>query len=238
MSDVAAISLDIGGVMVLPDHGLLAHALRRHGVPHDRGRFTDAHYRAMAEVERARAEPETFGDYTTGFLKAVGVPPDQLDTGAVALADVLVPPVWCQPIAGAREAARRLRSLGFRLAVTSNSDGGVEDLLRRHEIAQVGSGAGVEVEVITDSGVVGVHKPDPLVFQATAEGLGLPPEAICHIGDSASFDVDGARGVGMVAVHVDPLGLCDRAHEHVVSLAAFAEQHAGQRHRVLSGESG
>lgn len=219
-----AVSLDVGGVVTLPDHGLLAYALRRHGVPHDRDRFVEAHYRGMAEVERARAEPETFGDYATAFLKAAGVPPDQLATGVAALDSVLVPPVWCQPVAGAKEAAQRLRSLGLRLAVTSNSDGGVADLLQRHEIAQVGRGPGIEVEVITDSGVVGVHKPDPKVFQATAEGLGLPPEAICHIGDSGSFDADGATAFGMAAVHVDPLGLCERPHEHVASLASFAER--------------
>lgn len=233
---VTAISVDVGGVMTLPDHGVLAHALRRHGVPHDRARFAEGHYRGMAEVERARAEPETFGDYTTGFLKAVGVPPDHMDTGVSALADVLVSPLWSQPVPGAKQAARQLRSLGFRLAVTSNADGGVEDLLRRYEILQVGPGPGVEVEVVTDSGVVGVHKPDPKVFQATADGLDLPPEVICHIGDSASFDVDGAADFGMVAVHVDPLGLCDEAHEHVGSLAAFAERLA--QHAVLPGRSG
>jgi putative hydrolase of the HAD superfamily len=232
---VVAISLDVGGVMTFPDHGLLAYALRRHGVPHDRARFTEAHFRGMAEVELARAEPETFGDYTAGFLKAVGVPPEQLPIGVEALADVLVPPVWCQPVPGAIEAARRLCSLGLRLAVTSNSDGGVEDLLCRHEIVQRGPGPGVEVEVVTDSGTVGVHKPDPKVFQATADGLGLAPAAICHVGDSASFDADGAAAFGMVAVHVDPLGLCDRPHDHVASLAAFADRLAdGTPHDLLA----
>jgi putative hydrolase of the HAD superfamily len=127
-------------------------------------------------------------------------------------------------VPGARAAARRLAGAGVRLAVTSNSDGSVADLLARHELAQVGSGPGVAVEHVSDSGVIGRAKPDPAIFLATAEGLGLPPERICHVGDSGTYDADGAAAVGMRAVHVDPLGLCPvAAHEHARSLAEFAD---------------
>ena len=53
---------------------------------------------------------------------------------------------------GSREAVRALADAGLRLAVTSNSDGTVEDHLARHEWVQVGDGPGVPVEVVTDSG--------------------------------------------------------------------------------------
>lgn len=219
-----AVSLDMGGVLVLPDHGMLTYTLRRHDIPHDRNRMEEGHYRAMTEIDRAAAKPETFGTYTLAFLAAIGVPPEQVEAGAAALKHVLVPALWHQRIPGAIQAARRLQSMGLRLGVTSNADGSVEDMLRRHEVVQVGPGPGVEVEVITDSGLLGVHKPHPKVFQATADAMRLPPHEICHIGDSGNFDADGARNFGMEAVHVDPLGLCDRDHHHVPSLAAFAEQ--------------
>lgn len=219
-----AVSLDVGGVLVVPDHGILANVLGRCEVPFDRSRFADGHYHGMVEVERARSEPETFGDYAHGFLRAVGVPAAQLEVAAAAMGEVMALPLWCQRIPGAVQAARRLRDLGLRLALTSNADGTVEDLLRRHEIAQVGPGPGVEVEAVTDSGVLGVHKPDPKMFQATADALGLAPDRICHIGDGGSFDADGASSFGMTAVHIDPLGMCTRPHDHVLSLAAFAER--------------
>ena len=102
------------------------------------------------------------------------------------------------------------------------------DLLARHEIAQVGEGPGVRVGCVTDSGVVGVAKPHPAMFDATAAGLRLAPERICHIGDSGTYDADGAAAAGMRAVHVDPLGLCpDPGHRHVASLAAFVDRAAG-----------
>ena len=222
---IEAVSLDVGGVLVVPDHGILAHFLAAAGIAFDRAAFGDGHYRAMAEVDRQGSFPETFGHYHDGFADAVGVPVDQREAACAVLRQVLIPTLWCQPLPGARDAARRLAAAGIRLAVTSNSDGTVADLLARHEVAQVGPGPGVEVEHITDSGVLGVAKPDPAVFLATAAGLGLPPERICHIGDSGTYDADGAVAVGMVAVHVDPLGLCSNgAHDHVGSLGEFADR--------------
>jgi FMN phosphatase YigB (HAD superfamily) len=219
-----AISLDVGGVLVTPDHGIIANALDRRGIPYTRARFTEGHYRAMHEVDRAQSEPETFVDYQRGFLRAVDVPDDYLEGAAALLGELLVAPLWCQRLPGALDAARRLLAAGFRLGITSNADGTIEDMLRRHEIAQVGPGPGVPVETITDSGVLGKHKPDPAMFLTTAAGLGLPPEAFVHIGDSAMFDAEGAENVGMGAVHVDPLGLCTGDHHHVASLAVFADE--------------
>jgi putative hydrolase of the HAD superfamily len=214
-----AVSLDVGGVLVVPDHGMLGVALDDAGIPHDRSRFAEGHHHAMAAVDRAASDPEDFTDYLHGFLAAVEVPADLVDAAHVALAEVLRTPVWCQPVPGARAALAALAGSGVRLAVTSNSDGTVADLLHRHGWVQVGPGPLVEVEVITDSGIVGVAKPDRRMFDATATGLGLPPERILHVGDSAHYDVAGAQAVGMGAVHMDPFVLCRSGdHGHVRSL--------------------
>jgi putative hydrolase of the HAD superfamily len=224
---IDAVSLDVGGVVVVPDHGIIGHALTSAGITHDRTAFLDGHFRAMAAVDRARAQPETFVDYADAFLSAVGVPAAQLEAAVAVLDGLLAAPLWHQPVPGARAAVRRLAAAGLRLAVTSNSDGTVEELLRRYELLQVGPGAGVEIEHVSDSGVIGVHKPDPAMFRATAGGLGLPPGRICHIGDAGGYDADGAASAGMVAVHVDPLDLCPAAHIHVRSLSDFAERLLG-----------
>jgi putative hydrolase of the HAD superfamily len=220
-----AVSLDIGGVLIVPDRRMVSRALARADVLHDADRFFDGHYRAMAEIDRLRPRPEEFRDYTRGFLRAVGTPDVQLEAGAVALATVLgLSSVWRQRIPGAVAAGRRLAAAGLRLAVTSNSDGTVAERMRRYRVMQVGEGPGVPVEHITDSGVLGVAKPHPAVFLATAEALALPPQRICHVGDSGCYDADGAAAVGMVAVHVDPLTLCRADHHHVESLADFADR--------------
>jgi FMN phosphatase YigB (HAD superfamily) len=228
-----AVSLDVGGVLVMPDRRMVSRALARAGVRHDPTLFIDGHYRAMAEIDRCRPQPEEFGDYARGFLRAVGATDAQLEAGAAALAGVLaLPSVWSQRIRGAVPAARRLAATGLRLAVTSNSDGTVAERMRRRRVMQIGDGPGVPVEHITDSGVLGVAKPDPAMFLATAAGLDLPPGSICHIGDSGCYDAHGASAVGMVAVHVDPLGLCGGDHHHVASLADFAGRALAARRAV------
>ena len=213
-----AVSLDVGGVLVVPDHGVLAGALDRMGIGYDRDRFGIGHYEAMAAVDRAASHAEDFTDYLAGFLAAVGVGDGDRARAHDALVDVLRTPVWCQPVPGSRDGLQVLAATGVRLAVTSNSDGTVEDHLARHEWVQVGRGPGVPVEVVTDSGIVGVGKPDARVFNATIDALGLPAARILHIGDSVVYDVDGAAAVGMQAVHMDPYGLCDADHAHVRAL--------------------
>lgn len=215
-----AVSLDVGGVLVVPDHGALAAALSRAGVAFDRSRFDLGHYMAMAAVDEAVSAAEDFTDYLGGFLAAAAVPEADRGRAHDALADVLATPVWCQPVPGARAGLQALVAAGVRLAVTSNSDGTIADHLRRHEWVQLGDGPGVTVEVITDSGVLGVGKPHAAVYAATVTGLGLAAERVLHVGDSVVYDVDGAAACGLQSVHMDPHGVCrSTAHPHVCTLA-------------------
>lgn len=216
----AAVSLDVGGVLVVPDHGLLSWALDRARVAYDRRAFGVAHYRAMAAVDAAMSEPEDFTDYLHGFLAAVSVPAGDRARAHDELAGLLVTPVWCQPVPGARAGLAALVAAGLRLAVTSNSDGTIADHLRRHEWVQVGEGPGAEVAVVTDSGVVGVGKPHPAMYGATVAGLDLPADRVLHVGDSVVYDVDGAAACGLWSAHMDPYRLCrSTAHPHVRTLA-------------------
>lgn len=221
---IQAVSLDVGGVLVVPDHGALAAALNRLGVAHDRSRFDVGHYLAMAAVDAAVSEPEDFTDYLGGFLAAVDVPSEDRDRAHDGLAEVLISPVWVQPVPGSRVGLAALAEKGVPLGVTSNSDGTVADQLRRHEWAQIGDGPGVPVQVITDSGVVGVGKPDPRMYEATVAGLGVPAERVLHVGDSVVYDVDGAAACGLRSVHMDPHGICaSDDHDHVQSLLDVVE---------------
>src|SRR5688572_7579316 len=165
-----AVSLDVGGVLVVPDHGAIAAVLDGLEVTYQRERFAVGHYEAMAAVDHAASRAEDFTDYVDGFLAAVAVPGSDRARAHAALLAVLRTPVWCQPVPGSRAAVRALAEAGLRLAITSNSDGTIEDHLARHEWVQVGEGPGVPVAVVTDSGRVGVGKPDTRVFQATIDG--------------------------------------------------------------------
>ena len=88
-----------------------------------------------------------------------------------------------------------LRLRGFKLAVTSNWDDRLRPLLGDLQLLSY-------FDYITVSGELGVHKPHRAIFSATANGLGLPPDSIVHVGDHWTEDVLGARAAGMKAVHL------------------------------------
>ena len=215
-----AVSLDVGGVLVVPDHGAVAGVLERLGIAHDRSRFHVGHYEAMAAVDRAASRAEDFTDYLGGFLAAVGV----AEAGSRDEPTTRWSTCCARRCGASRSPARgtRVRALadaGLRLAITSNSDGTVEDHLARHEWVQVGDGPGVPVEVVTDSGDVGVGQARRRACsRRPSMGSGSPADRILHVGDSAVYDVAGATAVGMQAVHMDPFRLCGGDHPHVRAL--------------------
>jgi putative hydrolase of the HAD superfamily len=43
----------------------------------------------------------------------------------------------------------------------------------------------------------GAAKPQPQIFHAACERLGLPPDAVLHVGDDPELDVAGARAAGL-----------------------------------------
>lgn len=52
----------------------------------------------------------------------------------------------------------------------------------------------------------GVAKPDPRIFQAAAERLGVAPDAILHVGDDPALDVAGARDAGLRTAWINRAG--------------------------------
>jgi putative hydrolase of the HAD superfamily len=55
---------------------------------------------------------------------------------------------------------------------------------------------------------VGVSKPDPKIFEAALERMGVVPAEAWYVGDSVFHDVNGALGASMAAaVLVDPYTL-------------------------------
>lgn len=89
----------------------------------------------------------------------------------------------------------RLAARGFRLAVISNWDERLRDLLGR-------LGLDVRFETIVVSSEVGHAKPDRAIFDQAATKLALPGHRILHIGDSAEMDLHGARAAGFRALRI------------------------------------
>src|ERR1019366_3927279 len=98
-----------------------------------------------------------------------------------------------EPGPGSREGLQALADTGVRLGIVSNADGMMGPRLAQLELCQVGPGIGVDIECVVDSGNVGVMKPDPRIFEAALDLLGLDADQVWYVGDMPAIDVVGAR---------------------------------------------
>jgi HAD superfamily hydrolase (TIGR01509 family) len=105
---------------------------------------------------------------------------------------------WCDIRPGTREALRRLAK-HHRLAVISNADGKIADVLARCGIAEC-------FETITDSGIVGKEKPHPAIFDVAVRSLGVSAADSIYVGDVYSVDYLGATRFGMQSILFDVAG--------------------------------
>jgi putative hydrolase of the HAD superfamily len=118
---------------------------------------------------------------------------------------------WDQILPGTRDALDRIRR-DFRIAVISNADGRIERILSRCGIADC-------FEAITDSGIVGIEKPRPEIFEAALKAMQAHAGESLYVGDVYSVDYVGARNAGMEAVLLDVSGAYrDRELTRVESL--------------------
>jgi len=83
-----------------------------------------------------------------------------------------------------------LRARGLQLAIVSNFDG---------RLTQICDGLGLRnlFETIVLSTRAGYAKPDPAIFQAAVQRLGVRCSEALHVGDSELEDLVGARNAGL-----------------------------------------
>ncbi|MBK7585327.1 MAG: HAD-IA family hydrolase [Myxococcales bacterium] len=105
--------------------------------------------------------------------------------------------LWRRPIAGMFELVQELDSLGLPLGVVSNSEGKLSELCTELGIRK-------SFRAFADSGVLGFEKPEPRIFEWTADLLGVATSELIHVGDAWEADVVGALAVGARAIWFGP----------------------------------
>ena len=106
---------------------------------------------------------------------------------------------------GTREMLIALRRQGLKLGIISNWDQRLPLLLERLDLADL-------FDAFAISAIVGVEKPHPRIFETALSALDVPAERAVHVGDSRRDDLEGARGVGMQALLLQPAGGGDLAN--------------------------
>ncbi len=100
-----------------------------------------------------------------------------------------------------------LRADGFALAIVSNAFD--PPWLLHGDLERLGIAKRVDVAVFSSE--IGRRKPDPAIFRAALDRLGVEPGEALHVGDRLYEDVHGAAALGIRTVQA----LWFRADEHL-----------------------
>lgn len=117
-------------------------------------------------------------------------------------------------------ALTKLRQDNFRLAVLSNWDWDLPDLL-------AGLGLTAYFDYVIVSARVGCAKPNPLIFRQALQtgGIHTPKQAI-HVGDNIVTDVQGAARAGLRPIFLDRdenFSTEDPAISNIIKITALTE---------------
>lgn len=195
---IRGITFDAGGTLIAPEPNvgaIYAVVAARHGLAADAA-ILEARFRVAFARRSAGAAGPTSEAIEKAFWKALvrEVFEDVADAG---LAGRLFPELWdtfaearrWRPLPNAANVIRELRRRGYTVAILSNWDS------RLHTVI-AGLGWTEWLDGVFISADVGFAKPDRAIFDHAAAALGLRPDELMHVGDSAAADAAGAIGAG------------------------------------------
>ena len=139
---------------------------------------------ALALLRRLEVGELDEDEFSAGFGPLLGIPPERHE----GLVDRLFAGMEAEE--SMLDALRRARRAGVKTGMISNSWG--RGRYDRSQFDELFDG-------VVISGEVGLHKPQPQIFELGAERIGLHP-AKCVFVDDLKENCDGAEAVGMIAV--------------------------------------
>jgi putative hydrolase of the HAD superfamily len=189
MGVIAAVVFDIGGVV--QDSPL--HAIARY--ERERGIEANAINRvvvaageqgAWARLERGELTVQTFTEPFEADCRAQGITIDGRHLMAkIAEASVPRPRML--------EATRRIRAAGLRVAALTNNWITSDAPRSRFD---------AHFDIVVESAIVGLRKPDPRIYTLVCERLGVPPPRVAFL-DDIGRNLKPARALGMATIKVD-----------------------------------
>jgi len=121
-------------------------------------------------------------------LTGVGVPAEAMDDVMSYRAEFVR--TCLVPRAGAVETLAELRSRGLKVGLITVCTEDVELLWPESQFAGL-----FDAEIFSNA--IGLSKPDPRIYLACCEQLGVEPREAVFVGDGANDELEGARRVGL-----------------------------------------
>ena len=229
VADVDLLCLDAGNAVIFLDHGRLAELIREATglvISPDVLVRTEGEAKRLAETGELHDDEWAFRDRpgAIGWGRMVGTIAlragvDRAKIGPLLAAawDVhIARNLWCVVPEGLGDALDAMRANGVKTAIVSNSEGMLEGLFRDLGIRE-------HFDLVVDSGLVGVEKPDPRIFGFALDHFGIAPSRALHLGDTFATDILGARAAGIRYGLIDPFGHYEGRHLDVPRVPGVVE---------------
>jgi HAD superfamily hydrolase (TIGR01549 family) len=186
------------GPLLGPDGYRLAGERRR--LKLDPALYEDAR---AAAVEDLHHHPELDHDeevwirFTEDIVRGMGGTGDAVGALAVEIVRAWEHSTNFELYEDAAPVLRELRRHGLKIGLVSNTS---------RDIGRFVDTFSLDVDAAIASGAHGKVKPDPSIFLAVLDRLGVAPGEAVMVGDSPADDVEGARSLGMQAFLLDREG--------------------------------
>jgi putative hydrolase of the HAD superfamily len=204
--NLKAVFFDAGNTLISIDYAQIAQVLRGEGFAVASETVWEAECRARVRLDpilvriAEKESPEVFTTYMRLTCEELGIAWGERPERALERLREINrrESLWRGAAEGAKEVLSALDAHGCIVGVISNSDGRIEKLLKE-------AGLSDGLDLIIDSRIVGVEKPDPRIFRLAIERASVEPAEAVYVGDFYSLDVLGARSAGIQAILLDPV---------------------------------
>jgi putative hydrolase of the HAD superfamily len=118
------------------------------------------------------------------------------DAGGTTLAAELIP--------GMADALRGFKAAGYRLALVADARPNTpSNVLRQHGLLDLFETLAISEIAGAAAGVASIDKPDPRIFRAALDALGIPESdygRVVMVGNNLERDIAGANRLGLISV--------------------------------------
>lgn len=216
VSNIDLLCLDAGNVVIFLDHARMARMVpgaNEATIIHVEGEAKKlAETGEMVDVEwsfKEKPGAPGWGRMVGTIAHLAGLPRDRVPAMLdAAWEDHVKLNLWCKVPEGFGSAIDEMRAKGVKVALISNSEGMLDRLFRDLGIRD-------HFDLLVDSGIAGVEKPDARIFEIALNELGVARDRTLHLGDTFTTDILGAQNAGIRYALIDPFGHYEGRHPDV-----------------------
>lgn len=202
---IRAVFFDIGNTLFFYNYAFLSEMLvERFEIDLDPRELEAVHYSLSEHIQQIAAEGKDhraiYGEIYQAWFRELEIDDEIIPDIVDAIRKHPFPHMfWAKMGDGVCEMLEWFRERNFKLGIISNAEGQIERLLKHVGLYEY-------FDVVLDSKLVSIEKPDVRIFRKALEDVGVEPHEAVHVGDLLETDIKGAKDVGMVPVLIDREG--------------------------------